>query len=103
MQGYALLQPRGYYVVRDGHMLALCRPDGTKAWRFDPAAVLEGDIALAALEDHSELLTMAEEERMRLSQGTATRQCLGLVRSLIERLKHQLLPEVDSGRKQSVT
>jgi hypothetical protein len=103
MQGYALLQPRGYYVVRDGDMLALCRPDGTKAWRFDPAAVLEGDIALAALEDHSELLTLTEEERTCMSQGTATRQRLGVVRPLIKRLKHQLRSEVDSVRGQSVT
>jgi hypothetical protein len=92
MQGYALLQPRGYYVVEDGHMLALCRPDGTKVWCCDPAAVLEGDIALAALEDHSGLLTMPEEERARVSQCLATRMRSGLVRPLIERLKHQLLP-----------
>jgi hypothetical protein len=95
-QGYALLKQRGYYMVEDGHMLALCRPDGTKVWCFDPAAVLDGDIALTALEDHSDLLTIPAGERTHLSQDAATPLRLGLVRPLIERLKQQLPANVDS-------
>ena len=78
MQSYGLLQPRGYYVVRDGQMLILCRPDGTKVWRFDPGTILGGEITLAALEDHSELLlSRAEDEVVPLSQHLATKEHLG--------------------------
>jgi hypothetical protein len=65
MKSYALEQPKGYYVVgvAIGHddYYALCRPDGTVVWRFDPAAAFDFEIALEALEDHSELLTLEDE------------------------------------------
>ena len=53
-----LEQPVGYHVIEGSDSCVLCRPDGEELWRFDPAAVLEWEIVLAALEDHSsELLS----------------------------------------------
>jgi hypothetical protein len=92
MESYALEHPKGYYVVEDGRMLALCRRDGSKVWRFDPAAVLEGDVALAALEDHTELLINKGGEW--LSQYLETRTRTGRVRAFFQCLKHQLSLDV---------
>ena len=53
-----LEQPGGYHIVEESGTSILCRPEGEELWRFDPAAVLEWEIVLAALEDHSsELLS----------------------------------------------
>jgi hypothetical protein len=67
--------PNGYYVTEElyacvVHQLndtetiaeeiiewVLRRPDGEEIWRFDPIAVLEGELALTALEDRNEQLT----------------------------------------------
>ena len=57
MKGYALAQPEGYYVGVNGDTHVLYRPDGDEVLRFDPAALLEHEVALAALEDHALLLT----------------------------------------------
>jgi hypothetical protein len=67
MKSYALEQPKGYYVVAvakghdDEDYCALCRPNDTVVRRFDPAATFDFEIALEALEDHSELLTLEDE------------------------------------------
>ncbi len=57
---YWLKYPEGYHViVEDDGFPILCRPDGTEVWRFDPGAVFECEILLAAFEDHSNLLMLA--------------------------------------------
>jgi len=76
MKRHRLPHPQGYYVIGDDHMHSLCRPAGTEIWRFDPGSVLQCEVSLTALEDHSNLLTMAEDERTCMSQGTATKVCM---------------------------
>ena len=59
-----LKYPEGYYVSENnyGHVFkngsthVLCRPNGTEVWSFDPAAVLECEVILTALDDHGEQL-----------------------------------------------
>lgn len=63
---YALHQPKGYYVAKDGGRHALCRKDGTKVWCFDPATVLKAEIMLVAFNDHTKYLTIAEDEWERI-------------------------------------
>jgi hypothetical protein len=64
MQRYVMSLPvGGYYVEGDEREQVLYHKDGTRVWCFDPAAVLEHEIRLAALEDYSELLSMSESER----------------------------------------
>jgi hypothetical protein len=64
LQRYVMGLPVGsYYVEGDEREQVLYHKDGTRVWCFDPAAVLEPDIMLAALEDHSNFLSMSESER----------------------------------------
>jgi hypothetical protein len=60
---YLLECPEGYHVIEEDDVFPiLCRPDGTEVWRFDPGAVFECEIVLAAFEDHSNFLLLAREE-----------------------------------------
>jgi hypothetical protein len=61
---YFLLDyPEGYHVVVEADRFPiLCRPDGTEVLRFDPGAVFECEILLAAFEDHSNFMLAKEEE-----------------------------------------
>jgi hypothetical protein len=64
----ALRYPRGYRIAGDGHARTLYRVDGTKVWRFDPAAVLDCEVNLAAFEDHWEQLVQSAGYQAEVAQ-----------------------------------
>ena len=53
---YSPKQPRDYRVVSDGYAHVFHRPNGTEVWGFDSSMVWDYEVALVALEDHSEQL-----------------------------------------------